>query len=542
MKKIVHLFTLLLICVFSLGLQAQDILEVPSSIDGEFYGILNQVINGDTTDNGERKNLNRIYKLNRGEVYFLSGTIFANYPLRITADEADDSNPPPIVTSGVGPNGNIVGNDFFTCADDTFIDNIAIMGTPPTNIGQVNRVFFLIGEEATIRFNKVYFEWGQWIPIGVFAGDMDVEIRNCYFKNQNNTSDPFNGRVLDLRDFHTNKLVFVNNTMYNINSFMIRGEFNTIDTVLIEHNTCVNTLKWPIQWRYQSNVRIANNLFHNVHSYGETSDDRIGQDANNLNFGVYNIQPLPPNILEDLGIGEFDRSIDFTNNNWFFTSEVTDYWNNYSLDGEPFMNSRTMGMMNNSDYNNISNTGTTNIEPNFINEAGATELMVEFMIKKREGQGSLPWGFDADGDRRTLTWPIVENLAYTNEDLLTGGDNGFPIGDLNWYQDLAEQWEAEFLVSVNEVSYEENILHTKVFPNPAKEFVNIKYNLVKASNVQITLIDRIGNKLFEENIEQSIGEHTIKLNLEKLNLISGTYYYILNSNNSRNAGLIYYRN
>ncbi len=533
---IVGIFSLLA----SININGQNVMNVPSSIDGEFYGILNQVINGDTTDNGERANLNRVYKLNRGETYFLSGTIFADYPLRITADAADDSNAPPIITSGVGPNGSVVGNDFFTCSNNVSIKNVAIMGTPPTNVGQVNRVFNIIGEATNIVFNNVYFEWGQWLPIGISADDCTVEVRNCYFKNQHNTSDPFNGRALDLRDSDTKKVIFANNTLFNVNSFMIRGEFNTIDEIQIEHNTLVNTLKWPIQWRYQNNVRVANNLFYNVHSYAETSSDRDGQDSDDMNFGIYNIEPIPQDRLEQIGIDEFDRTIDFTNNNWFYSTEVTDYWSEFDLDGEPFMNSRTMSMMNDANYPNITNANTTNLDPTFVNGAGATGLMVAFMKKKRNNQGSLPWGFDDDGVRTTLTWPIIEDLAYTNADLLEGADDGYAIGDLNWFDGEREQWDTEFHVATKDVVYEENILHAKVYPNPAKDNITISYDLKKSNDVKVKIITRDGKVVYEVTEKKSKGSHSQEVDLETLNLATGTYYYIISSSGSNKSGAIYF--
>ncbi|HFA51310.1 MAG TPA: T9SS type A sorting domain-containing protein [Bacteroidetes bacterium] len=540
MKKRLHFLSFLTLSILlNIPLIGQDTLVVPSSINGEFYGIINQVIDGDTTATGERANPNRVYKLNRGETYLLSGTIFADYPLHITADRADDDNPPPIITSGVSPNGLVVGNDFFTCSNDVTMENIYIMGTPITGLGQVNRVYFIIGDDTKIRFNNVHFEWGQWLCIGIFAADTDVEIRNCYFKNQHNTSDPYNGRAIDFRDFHAKKLVFVNNTMFNVNSFMVREEYSIIDSVLIEHNSVVNALKWPFQYRYHSNSRIANNLFYNSHSYGETADDITDQDIDGLLFGVINLEPIPSDVLDEFNLVENERRLDFSHNNWYFSQEVKDYWTEFGLPEEPFMNSRTMDIFADDNRPNITNTGSTNEEPMFVNGVNAEDLMVTFMRKRRNNQGSLPWGFDADGNRITLTWPIVEDLAYTNANLLTGGDDGYPVGDLNWFPGKREQWEDEFLTAVDDKKPNSTITGIKAFPNPISKEVTIQYNLTEAADVTISIVDRLGivvHKLSLDN--QLIGDHNETINLQKLNIPTGTYYYLIRSGESRRAGKI----
>ncbi len=536
-KYFLSLLFLIASLLFSSNSFAQDTLVVPSMINGEFHGALNQIINGDTLSNGDRKNLNRVYKLNRDETYFLSGTIFADYPLRIVAEKADDGHRPAIITSGVGPNGSVVGNDFFTCSNDVTMENFYIMGTPPTNIGQVNRVYFIIGEDTKIRFNNVTFEWGQWLAIGIFSANTDVEIRNCYFKNQHNTSDPFNGRAIDFRDFPAKKLIFVNNTLFNANAYLVRAEYSVIDTVVIEHNSVINALKWPLQWRYETNARIANNLFYNSHSYAETSDDRFDQDLDGLNYGIINLEEMPEDVLDDINLQEKDRSIQFTNNNWFFSQEIKDYWAEFSLDGEPYMNSRTLGFINSNSYPNITETNTTNIDPLFANGVEAESLMVGFMNKKRRNQGSLPWGFDADGIRSSLTWPRIENLAITNDQLLTGGDDGYPIGDLNWYPGQRENWEVDVRLGVEKEYLDSKISLVKAFPNPISKGVNIQYDLIEAGNVNISIVDREGRVIHHIALEnQQTGKYIQILDMDSLEIPTGTYYYLIRSGNSRRAG------
>ena len=61
-----------------------------------------------------------------------------------------------------------------------------------------------------------------------------------------------------------------------------------------------------------------------------------------------------------------------------------------------------------------------------------------------------------------------------------------------------------------------------VFPNPAKDQVNISYFLPGASEVQILFFDVLGRPLEARNYaRQSPGEHTLTSSVASLNLPSG---------------------
>ena len=163
------------------------------------------------------------------------------------------------------------------------------------------------------------------------------------------------------------------------------------------------------------------------------------------------------------------------------------------------------------------------------------------MEKRRNNQGSLPWGFDADGIRFTLTWPIVEDLAYTNTNLLTGADDGYPVGDLNWFPGMVEQWESEFLTAVDEKKSASTIIGIKAFPNPLANDVTIQYNLTKAADVKISIVDRLGVVVHNVSLDQQqIGDHSEVIDMQKLGVPTGTYYYLIRSGESRRAGTIFY--
>lgn len=91
--------------------------------------------------------------------------------------------------------------------------------------------------------------------------------------------------------------------------------------------------------------------------------------------------------------------------------------------------------------------------------------------------------------------------------------------------------------SVTGISQENSVLDNKImmFPNPAKQYVSIQYELIQSANVQIELFDIIGNKIkkIAEMNRQEKNKYNHVVSLE--NLSSGIYFVKLKINNSENV-------
>lgn len=91
--------------------------------------------------------------------------------------------------------------------------------------------------------------------------------------------------------------------------------------------------------------------------------------------------------------------------------------------------------------------------------------------------------------------------------------------------------------SVTGISQENSILNNKIlmFPNPARQYVSIQYELIQSANVQIELYDIIGKKVktITEVNRQEKNKYNHMVNLE--NLSSGIYFVKLKINNSENV-------
>ncbi len=71
----------------------------------------------------------------------------------------------------------------------------------------------------------------------------------------------------------------------------------------------------------------------------------------------------------------------------------------------------------------------------------------------------------------------------------------------------------------------------QILPNPAKDFVDIKYTLEYNKPMPFQLFDTAGKQIITVHISNTqIGENHYILNSSTINMISGSYLLVLNSN------------
>ena len=535
MKKILTFFCVAVFSAVTFNLGAQSVFEVQPTFNGTPYGAFNAQVMGDTLPDGSRKDPNRIYKLQRDATYYLSGRINANFDLRLTADPADATHKPPVIASGVSPAGDVVGH-LFVLGGNAVFENIAFNSVYPTNAGDGWLGIQMVKDGATIIYDNCIFTGSHWLSMGAWAKDMKVSVTNCKFRNVHNATAVWNGRGLTFQDNNVDTLIMVNNTFFNMNSFALQGQNCTMNYAHFENNTLVNSVKWPIQWEYQTNAVFNNNIFYNIHSFGEGPSERNGQDIDAGIFGIFNLFPLTSELMDSTSYTEESREVKLENNDWFFSQAIKDYWTeNDTIDGEPFMNTRTQNMFDNSTL--LVESNTMNMDPQFDNAGednnwSTVGALVSWMEAIRDTNAtpiSAYWGYDPDGNRFLLDWPLPENLHYNNATLAAAGTNGCPIGDLNWFPEKKAECTpdvgiqppplglAETIVSVG-LSVEQNM------PNPFKGQTTIAYSLDEPSNVTVSIID-INGRLITTlvNEKQPQGRHTIDWNAG--NQATGVYFY-----------------
>ncbi len=498
-KYIKHSFVLIFILIGTFLSRQADTVIVPEQVDGEYIGAINKFIDGDTTATGERVNPERYYKLQKNKIYILNGELHTHFNFRLIADDLQDGEKPPIVASNTGADG-VIQLIQFKLYGDAYIKNIIFQMTPPTGNGESNASFFLSKEGGTYTFDNVRWEWGLWTSMVTDIPVHKITVSNCYFRNPQHKTNIWNGRGLGFYQENPADTVIVqNNTFFNMNAFAFFADNSSIPPkyLLFDHNTIVNEMKWPIHSYWITHAEVTNNLFYNCNSFGENDEDTEGQDPDRLLYGMINMYPTPQDILDLRGIKEGDRIYTLKNNAYFYSQEIKDYLDSYSLQEEPFMNSRTQAMFDNdTDYPFLTVENTYYTDPGLKEIGESTALMIKWMKRKRDWKQQKYWGWDPDNDKFAVQWPFPEDFTYTNDTLLYGSVLGYPVGDLNWFPVKKAQWETGEPNAVKETALNSNSLSVKnVFPNPFKDQVTFNIELKNTSKIDIDIFDLNGNKL-----------------------------------------------
>jgi|GEM_PF-1180841 len=124
----------------------------------------------------------------------------------------------------------------------------------------------------------------------------------------------------------------------------------------------------------------------------------------------------------------------------------------------------------------------------------------------------------------TASW--FRNLAY-NEDSqsFTHAENGYPVGNLNFYPELRERWGLGEVIT----RAEEPVEHAGSFrlvgnyPNPFNPTTNIVFELGTASEVTMSIYNILGQQVQSMDLGlRNAGEH--RVNFDATNLTSGVYF------------------
>jgi hypothetical protein len=151
----------------------------------------------------------------------------------------------------------------------------------------------------------------------------------------------------------------------------------------------------------------------------------------------------------------------------------------------------------------------------------------------RNGIGSIeldPGSFGPEENPYSFAYPVTQP-AYT------GGQYGFPVGDLNWFPDKKAEWETFMTgVETTEVPVVTDYLLEQNYPNPFNPTTRIHYTLPANATVSLTIYNALGQRvatLLDES-RQTAGAHSVEWTAVTTNgasAPSGVYYYQLQTEN-----------
>ena len=392
-------------------------------------------------------------------------------------------------------------------------------------------------------FENCIFDWATGICVVAYGTDINLTFRNCIFRNDVDGGQWWAGRQLcTASSAATLDSVVATNCTFENQAFTFQADYTPPKYVLYDHNTFLNIAKFPFKFYYMTHLIATNNVFVNCHFTGERKADRMGQDPDTELYGaVLNIDTIPPGIVYN-GVEELDRVVNLSNNSNFTQPEFQSFYDAYNsrLDSskgpdfrihpEPMMNERTQNMFT---WHPKFTLGPNydGVDPGFTVPATNLDSILAFLEMRYETGGSCFWGYNPD---LNATWPLKENLAYSNTTLLAGGSAGLPVGDLyHWFPARYTQWLGLTSLKQTSSTAPQVMQLDQNYPNPFNPTTVIGYTVSGARgqgqgtrDVRLVIYDILGRKAAElVNEKQAPG--TYQVQFDGTLLSSGTYFYRL---------------
>ena len=466
--------------------RSQDTLTVPWSKDGinPTIDTLRNVILGDTLANGTRKSLARVYKLQKGGIYWLANRIENTqkgnvFPLRLVGEAPGatyDLNPPLIQLSHTGT-GGAPDSRIITGLTDVTLKNLYLTGREDGG-AQTNdyQPITMTANNATFIIDNCIIEQSNFAPIA-FTGSHDViYFKNNKFRNlvERPVSQQWTGRGTSIwADEDT--VIVENNTFFNVGCFVFQLEGGASKYVRFNHNTIVESGRQVTQGNWWQNAYFANNLIINGFWEGEGPADltATGRDPRQTYNGLFTIGSLPsvygvPNEARRIVIAKNYAYLDprFTAKytaagvqRAYFVDPITklDFSNIYTVASGNHMYVRDTVWLSSFPAGMADPLNDVNWQkPQYSTSSGS---MIDSMwacittLRANVTPGAQ-FVYKQNSAWTDYTWPLPENFSYTEASLLTAGTDGLPIGDLNWFPTS----KATFLADLaNKVKTVENL-------------------------------------------------------------------------------------
>ena len=304
---------------------------------------------------------------------------------------------------------------------------------------------------------------------------------------------------------------------------------------------------YPFLTREGSHLFIKNNLFYAMHAMGgnpdhvwggwflnypDTTSSGIVQIRSKMTWQA--IETTGPEVYVDSAHGVYapmvaasNRSLDLRNNYWYLPTTLTGFYQAYndtttkfdSLDYQQYglgkkgwikrilvsptwinqMSGKVVDSVIVAQGGTVINSGNNlNTDPGF----GSTVTphmakLIAYVNKISTGTLDSTWHYKGtSGVLYPPTWPLPENLAYTNTAMQTAGSDGFPIGDLNCFPAKKAQWLLTDVRPVDNIVPDAFTLDQN-YPNPFNPTTQITFGLPKESTVRVEVYNLLGQQVAE---------------------------------------------
>jgi len=512
MKKLMLLIAVVLLCT----LNAQTIIEVPV-LDPAAGEYLNTYMENNPADR---------YILQRGEVYFVDATIMPGGSIHIEG-KAEPADATPAIIAPMLRGDGTIANTMFNASGDFTLKNVYVISAGPNGQTQQQYVAEVSTDEARVTVDNCIFEANNEWGIIVYGKYSDCFITNSVFRNNIQVGNYYCGRIL-WTSAATDTVEMVNNTCINSTAYFFTDTNHLTRYLRIENNTLANILYTPFFLHQQINTDFKNNVFYNCHFMGQSNLEYLGgwDDMDTQHAAIISVDTLNAtsdsvwNADNEGTWTEADRHVHVMNNVFGWDQVFHDFWDSAdTLHGGYFMNARTEAMFaDDANYPNL--VAENNIErvPTFANVPSTDAMLNECnAFRQPGGPENAYWGFGNDFGQ--FSWPLPEDLSYTDADLMTHGTNGKPVGDLRWFPGHVAIDNNEKIAST--FALEQN------YPNPFNPSTVIPFSIEKNSAVTLSIFNMLGQEVARVVNNKNMSAGTHKVNFDASHLSSGVYFYQL---------------
>jgi len=481
MKKHYTFILSVFIMICFAQMNAQTVVNIPASTDPTMPTDIFDFIMGDTTSTGERNDNNTTYKLENGQVYITTDRIVnkPEWDLRIEAVDLNDTENKPIITRI--PNASATYPDIMRAEGNVTLRNIwFVVGERGALENHDWGKIRYMGDNTRVIADHCIFEKDRGGFFQLRGNNIKLYVTNCILRNGGNRRVlQGNGRGVDARNTSLDTLVMRNTIVHNIQDrfFRSQGAMAPHNYIEIDNCTAFNVAGRHgfIQLGRVETAKITNNLFINPIMLGSSpifTDEQTQPDSD-----LHKVITL--DTLYD------NTALSISNNNVFWTQDVTDYWaSNDTVSAPGLLSSLVMDNLGAAasdaffeetlTLNNVPGTILQYIEDIYADPTA--DDMFDFIVEDAALAGT---NFDSGN---LFDFSNFDPCYDSSTQSATAGIDGIPIGAAAFCSELTDVFD----VDVNEA------LALKVFPNPASVDINLTFDLQESSMVNIMIMDMSG--------------------------------------------------
>jgi hypothetical protein len=539
MNKIKYgFFVLVLLWAFRASSSAQtshDLVIQDFTVTGHY---LNDDIMSDSTATGTRKDPDRVYVLKRNGVYLTNAFIRNdNWTLRIRSEYA--GGPKPTIYNSKNATTSTYASSIVQVRGNLSLKNIALVGWSEFYPNEISLMpaFILDVEGAgfSVDVDSCILEGSRQSLIQVNVASHRVKVTNTVFAQAGSiqATNIGNGRPIDCRTISVDSLFLQNCSFMDATDRVVRHYASTgpIDVFTFDHNTVVNTLSMHgnialgFVGRKQT---ITNNIFVDNFTLGNDSTDTVrltefgdsGEKGPSGQFRMCFVSCVPNDTTQWV----------VKNNFWSVTTGVQAWYDTHAAAALGNLIPLTWHI--NKKIGSDSLTAFTKEAIVFTKSTpNLTPFATWYWKSPPDGPGrqKANTGFSAGVDMYRPQWTYYVDslkLSYpTTAKAYTGGQAGFPAGDLNWFPTRKAAWlttGVEKTTGVVPATFD----LSQNYPNPFNPSTTLQYSISKSGHVVLEVYNLLGQSV-ARLVDEVLTPGSYKTTFDASALSSGVYLYRL---------------